>query len=395
MSHTAQLGGGEIALLRLIEGIDPSSFQVTVILFEDGPLVERLRRAGVGTEVIALGTLNDVTRTGATLVGSLQLATGALAFAPRLIRTLRRYRPDLLVANTLKAALFLSLVAPVVGSRWVWHLHDRLALDYLPARTAAVLRVIARHSPNHVVVNSLATRQTLGRIPFERTSVAYPGLERSAFTGRSVPPERVIGMLGRISETKGQREFVEAAATLLDRHPDTRFRIVGRALFQDGDYETSVRELVDSSPLAAHLEFAGWADDPSAEMKRLQILVHASPVAEPFGQVIIEAMAAGVPVIATAGGGVFEILDPEGQGHEITDGVRRSELGILVRPGDASALARAMVWALDHPEDVTAMAGRATTSAQLRFSIDEARSIVLAAWTSALRPPKRRPRAIR
>lgn len=387
MSHTAQLGGGEIALLRLLEGIDANAFEVRVMVFEDGPLVARLCQLGITTEVVSLGRLNDMTRTALTATSSLQTAAGVLVFAPRLITALRRHRPDLLVANTMKAALFLGLVTPLVGRRWIWHLHDRLASDYLPKRTARALRALARYSARHVVVNSIATRTTLGRISPSHVSVAYPGLQHSAFTGRATRSrERVIGMVGRVSATKGQLQFVEAAGAVLDRHPDVRFRIVGHALFQDGDYEAAVSALVDSSGLASRVELAGWSDDPTAEMECLQIFVHASPVPEPFGQVVIEAMARGVPVIATAAGGILEILDPDQEATEICDGVSRSKLGILVRPGDSPALARAILWALDHPDELPAMADRALASARERFTLDDARSTVQGAWRSALPP---------
>ncbi len=96
-------------------------------------------------------------------------------------------------------------------------------------------------------------------------------------------------------------------------------------------------------------------------------------------------MAAGVPVIASDAGGVPEIIDPEGRAEQVGPGVRRSELGMLVTPGDSRALAAAMSWALDHPEACAAMALAAQKSAADRFSIDLTASVVAAVWEGAAR----------
>jgi glycosyltransferase involved in cell wall biosynthesis len=216
-------------------------------------------------------------------------------------------------------------------------------------------------------------------------SVAYPGLEAAAFIPQPDRPEHtVVGILGRLSETKGQLEFVRAAAEVAASRPDVTFRIIGSALFRDSAYEEKVRDVASASHLGERLEFAGWTSDPGAALRQLSVLVHASPVPEPFGKVIAEAMAAGVPVIATAAGGVLEILDPTGQAEAVDNGVLSSELGVLVRPGDAHALALAITWVLEHPAAASAMARRARESALERFSIEETSRVISSAWDRAL-----------
>jgi glycosyltransferase involved in cell wall biosynthesis len=387
VNHTAQLGGGETALLRLLDAVDTERFALRAVLFDEGELMQRLEERGIPVEVVRLGRLNTVTRRqAASPLTLLRNGAQAMSFAPRLASAIKRHQPDLLVANTLKSASMLSLTSPLLATPWVWHLHDRLASDYLPRRTAALLRSVGAVMPRHVIVNSQATLQTLGRRGRARASVAYPGLGAAAFASEGVRPDSdVIGIVGRVSATKGQLEFVQAASSLLETHPTARFRIIGAALFQDGEYEKRVRDAVSDADLSHRLELAGWIADPGAAIRRLRLLVHASPVPEPFGQVVIEAMAAGVPVIATDAGGVPEILDPENSTERIGDGVRCTALGILVRPGDPQALATAMAWALDNPVKLAAMAGAAQRSARDRFSVEETAKIVESVWSGAAR----------
>ncbi|WP_127818532.1 glycosyltransferase, partial [Microbacterium sp. CPCC 204701] len=301
VSHTADVGGAEIALLRLLGARDHAAFDVSAIVLEDGAFPARLRAQGVPTQVIATPGLARVTRNeAAASIGALwRNAVGSLATSRTVRRMLREAGAELVVANSLKSAVIVAIARPR-GSEWVWHLHDRLAADYLPAPLVVGMRALARFGPRQVVANSRATAATLVGVPARRVVVAYPGLPPEAFAHRPGAPSAdlpTVGIVGRISETKGQRLFLEAARRVVSRTPGVRFRIIGGALFEDAPEERDLRALVSRSPeLAECVDWAGWVGDTNAELRRLSLAVHASPVPEPFGQVIVEAMAAGVPV---------------------------------------------------------------------------------------------------
>lgn len=390
VTHTAELGGAESALLRLLRVTDPDTFEVECVVLEAGPLVERLRSTGAEVHELPAGDVTRVTRTATVGSAGAVLRNGgdAARVAARLRRLIRRRRPDLVVANSLKSAVLVSLAAPAARTPWVWHLHDRVAEDYLPGPVATTLRALARLGPRRVVVNSHATAATLGTGAQRKVVVAYPGLPDEAFDapapgGRQSGP---VGIIGRVSSTKGQREFLAAAEAVGRQRPDVSFRVVGAALFEDAVVEEELRAATAASSVADRVAWTGWVDDPAGQLRDLSLLVHASPVPEPFGQVVTEAMAAGVPVVATEAGGVPEILDPDGRAEGVADGVRRSATGLLVRPGDADALARAIVWALDHPEVCRDAAARARDDARRRFGIEVTREAVARAWTAAVRP---------
>jgi glycosyltransferase involved in cell wall biosynthesis len=381
LDHTAQLGGAELALLRTCAALDPARVEVTVVLFADGPLAGRLRDAGVAVRVLALDpriAATDRAAAGRSAAGAARSAVATLPFVVRLARLLRSLRPDVVHTTSLKADLIGLPAAALARVPLVWHVHDRIAEDYLPAPVVRVLRTAARRGPRHVVVNSRATARTLLPLPRGWT-LAYPGLAPEQVAAdpaaRPVPAAPVIGLVGRVSPTKGQREFVEACALLAPRFPAARFRVVGAALFAEASYENELRDLVAARGLTDRVELTGFVADPVAAIDGLSVLVHASPVPEPFGQVVVEGMARGVPVVATSGGGVDEIATA-------ADGTARC---LLVPPRDVPALAAAIAQVLDRPEEAAARADRAWKDVQTEFAITQTAETLTGVWLRAAR----------
>jgi glycosyltransferase involved in cell wall biosynthesis len=291
-----------------------------------------------------------------------------LPFVVRLARLLRAWHPDVVHTTSLKADL-LGLAAGRLAHRpVVWHVHDRIAPDYLPGPVVRVFRAAARWGPTAVVANSAATAETL---PGARSlTVVHPGLAPEQIAAdiddRKGPVRPVVGLVGRISPTKGQLEFVRAAAHIAQRRPEVRFQVTGSALFGESAYEDRVRAEVERLGLGSVLTFTGFREDAGAVMDGLTVCVHASPVPEPFGQVVVEAMARGVPVVATSAGAVLEILDG-------------GRLGYLARPGDVHDLARAIERAFDDPgrSDVVQAAWK---EVQTRYTAQHSADAILAVW---------------
>lgn len=381
LDHTAQLGGAELALLRTCAALDPARVDVTVVLFADGPLAGRLRDAGVAVRVLPLDpriARTDRAAAGSSAAGALRSVAATWPFVVRLARLIRSLRPDVVHTTSLKADLIGLPAAALARRPLVWHVHDRIAEDYLPAPVARVLRVAARRGPRHVVVNSRATAATLLPLPRGWT-LAYPGLAPEQVAAdpaaRPAPAEPVIGLVGRVSPTKGQREFVEACALLADRFPSARFRVVGAPLFAEAAYADELEALVAQRGLTERVELTGFVADPVAAIDGLSVLVHASPVPEPFGQVVVEGMARGVPVVATSGGGVDEIATAP-------DGTARC---LLVPPRDVPALVAAIAEVLDRPEEAAARATRAWKDVQSDFTIAATADTLTRLWLRTAR----------
>lgn len=384
LDHTAQLGGAEIALQRLLAAVD-RSWTVSALLFRDGPLRLALEQSGVPVDILELrDRTSSQSRLGLTDPRVLLRAgTDSMAFSNSLAERLNSMGAELVVANSLKSAVLAELATWRGSTPWVWHLHDRIAPDYLPSPVARGLKGLARRA-THVVANSHEVARLTG-LPPSRVTVAYPGLPDEAFSDvRNVPNPPVFGLLGRISSTKGQREFIEAAAILRAKHTDARFQIVGQALFTDQAYEQEVRLLSTQLGLDDRLQWSGWARDPRAALDGFTALVHASPTPEPFGQVIVEAMARRVPVIATLSGGVPEILGVAA-GTLSQGTVLRTDRGYAVAPGDSAGLAAAMELVLENPESAGRMALQAFQVARKTFTISNTAATCTAAWARAVR----------
>lgn len=383
LDHTAQLGGGEIALLDLVRHLDRTLVTPIVVLGSHGPLEERLRDIA---EVHVLEMSTDVVHARKDALGSsslLQLkhVVSAAAYVLRLVDFIQANKIQLIHANSLKADILSGLAGKLTETPVIWHIRDRIAEDYLPAKVVTVLRQLCRSIPDYLIGNSLATVETL-HLNGARPSTAVPsGVNIEAYSSGAEESSRLesgsrngvtkIGLVGRICPWKGQHIFLRAAAEVHKRFPYTCFQVIGAALFKEQQYEMEMRDLAKELGIAHVVEFTGFRSDVPDLMRKLGILVHASTTGEPFGQVIVQGMAAGKPVVATNGGGVPEI---------VVDG----STGLLVPMGDVSAMAGAICNLLDFPAKAAEM-GRAGRQRVLdHFTIERTARKVEAVYVETL-----------
>ena len=155
---------------------------------------------------------------------------------------------------------------------------------------------------------------------------------------------------------KGQHIFIEATALVRNRFPEARFQIIGAPLFGEHEYEKALRRQVAELGVGDRVAFLGFREDVPALLAQADIVVHASTLGEPFGQVVIEGMAAGKPIVATNGGALPEIVLP-------------GETGLLVPMGDAPTLAVAIESLLANPSWGAALGAAGRRRVHERFTI--------------------------
>jgi glycosyltransferase involved in cell wall biosynthesis len=335
LDHVARLSGGEIALLRLLPHLD--RVNPHVVLAEDGPLVQQLHLEGISTELLLLTDSvlhlrkNEVDRRGLS-----PRVTGATAaYVVRLAVRLRQLRPDLVHANSLKAGVYGSLAARLAGIPMIWHVRDRIEEDYLPRTAVILVRRMTRYLATAVVANSKSTMQTLAAPskPVVIYSVLPEVMSHVAMRPRTNGRPLTFGIVGRLAPWKGQDLFLRAFAQAFPTG-DEQATVVGAALFGEDEFARGLPGLAATLAIADRVELRGHRADVWDELSRMDVLVHASVTPEPFGQVILEGMAAGVPVIAARAGGPAEIL-------------RDDVTGLLYEPASVGALAGAMKRMLD------------------------------------------------
>jgi len=372
LGHTAELSGGELALARLLPAL--RDIEPQVILAEEGPLVHRLRQNGVPVVVAPMARVTRNLRRDRVHPGRLPIGAvaGALVGIWQLTRRLRSDRPDIVHTNTLKAALYGGIAGRLAGVPVVWHLRDRIAVDYLPSPAVRLVRLAARVLPTAVIGNSAATLASLDGVtnctriyhavipsPVER-GTADPGPHDRPFT---------VGQVGRLAPWKGQDLFLRAFA-LSFPDGDARARIVGGALFGEDDWAQSLKELAAALGIEERVDFVGFTDDVNAEYARLDVFVHASVIPEPFGQVVFEAMAAGVPVVVPDAGGPGEVVT-----HE--------EDGLLYPMGDVPALG-VSICRLAADRDLRNRLGRVGQHRVEQFAPEKVADQVMQVYTSVL-----------
>jgi glycosyltransferase involved in cell wall biosynthesis len=378
VDHTALLRGDEPALLNLILSLNRERYVPLVVLFADGPLALRLAEVGIESYILPLAPKVAPSRNhNRDDIGRLQIKAiiSNMAQVGRLAQFIRQHHINIVHTNSLQADIIGGFAARLARVPVLWNAQDRSKTDYQSSPAASTFRWLCGWIPNYVVINSGATRETLNLKP-NPPGAAIPGRTYSrslrqfvqdgmqhtlaALADRS-DQERVarVGMVGRLTPWQGQHVFLRAAALVRQRFPKTVFQIIGAATLDEQKYEAKLHALVATLDLSKNVELTGFRSDVPKLISDLDVLIHASTVAGPCGQVILEGMAAGKPVVATDGGGVSEI---------VVDGVT----GFLVPIGDARAMAEAICRLLAAPEMAGQMGKRGFERACEHFAHEPA-----------------------
>jgi glycosyltransferase involved in cell wall biosynthesis len=337
LSHVARLSGAEIGLMRFVQAAH--EIDATVIVAEDGPLVDALRDVGARVEVLPLAAVAREARRADIGPGRAQALAAAhvAAYVPRLAARLRALRPHVVHAISLKSGVYASLAARLARRPMLWHLHDHLSPEYLRPSLAVVMRQLVTRLPDALAAPSRSCLASVGpgarRLPTAIVPFPVPIPGAAAMIR---PEVRCVGIVGRITPWKGQDVFLRGFARAFPED-DVRARVVGSALFGEEEYGEEIHRLAADLGIADRVDFVGFRTDIGAELQQLDLLVHASVLPDPLSTVVLEGMAAGVPTISANAGGHAEHVAEAGA-------------GLLFAPGDAGALAQALRRAADDRE---------------------------------------------
>jgi glycosyltransferase involved in cell wall biosynthesis len=294
-----------------------------------------------------------------SLVREVRPAADAVALV-ELVRLMRRIRPHVVHTHTAKAGVLGRLAArlarvPVVLHTYHGHVFEGYFAPWQARVFLAMERTVARWTDCLLAVSDRVRQDllALGVGRPEQFRVVPLGLDLARFLGSDAtrgalrselalhPGTPLVGIVARLVHIKAHEVFLNAAARVAREVPDTHFVVVG-----DGERRAELEALAGALGLGSRVHFLGWRRDldrlyPDLDVVGLTSRNEGSPVA------LIEAMAAGRPVVATSVGGVPDVVD---------DAVT----GYLVPSGDAAAVARAVVELLTDPRrgDKMGQAGR-------------------------------------
>jgi len=373
------LGGSLTGLYHLIRGLDRTHFRIGMALYEhkviesdlaqlhvavhhvhrrrlpkQHPLLERdayQKAKSVGAVRAGLGTGRQAAR----------LLAEELPAALALARVIRRERVDVVhLGNGLRANFDGILAALLTRTPIVCHVkgfEKYGARERWAARRTTTLVCMTRAVLDYCRSHGLHAPDE--RVVYDAVDEAWLRPRRAAADVRreiGIPPDApCIGIAGNIQEWKGQRVVVEALG-LLGEHPDVHCVIAGGVHRAGETYGAQLRDRMGALGLADRVHLIGFRADIPDVINAWDVVVHASVRPEPFGRVILEGMLLAKPVIATAAGGVPELIE---HGHT----------GFLVPPGDAPALADCLRRVLSAPDAARAIGARAQVWARQQFSL--------------------------
>jgi glycosyltransferase involved in cell wall biosynthesis len=172
--------------------------------------------------------------------------------------------------------------------------------------------------------------------------------------------DRVISNVGRLEWWKGQDYFLQAIAEIVPSYPNVKALLIGAPDHTQVGHEfhQKLQQMVQELNLSEHVLFTGFRSDVTDILRMSEIVVHSASEPEPFGRVVVEAMLVSRPVVATAAGGVLDIVQ-----DQVT--------GLLVPPKEATAMAHAIRQLLQDREKATRMGQDARKNAKERFSVKQ------------------------
>lgn len=335
--------GGEQQTLNLLKGLKKRNISSHLLCQPGCPMQERAKKAGIGVFPVAMRGEVD------------------LLASYRLRRLIKRFKYDIIHSHTSHAhslafwGSFGRKTSLLVTRRVDFSIfrHSFLYLSGIKYRHMTDFYIAISHKIKDVLVRD--------GVPRERVFVVHSGIDPERFTAATMDhlipefdlksKEPVVVNIAHLAGHKGQQYLVRAIPIVLAKIPSTRFFIVG-----EGELMNELQALAASLGLNKALIFTGFREDVGAFYHVADLFVMSS-VQEGLGTALIDALALGIPVVATNSGGIPEII-------------RDGETGRLVDPADPSALAEGIIELLTHRKRAKQMASCGQELVRQKFSID-------------------------
>jgi glycosyltransferase involved in cell wall biosynthesis len=349
ISSARSLGGGERHLADLANALTQRGHEVYAALPSRSPLRE---------ELSALPAQN---------IFSLRLRNALdIGSALELARLVREHRIEIVHAHVARDYPLAALAtrrnrrSKLIITRHVLFPLSKLhsvTLSHV-ARVICVSNAVKRVLSAQKIFNANKISVIPNGIDFRRLDASLENFDRDEFRKQmKIPPESLlIGTVGEIKKQKGHEDFLRAASLIARERTDAHFIIVGADSTSTGEHRASLERLIAELNLTDRVHLTGWLDDVAPLLAALDAYVSASHT-ESFGLAIVEAMALGLPIVATATEGAQEIINSD-------------DAGVLVPVSDVEAMASALLRLLEDANARKRTGTLARTTARTRFSLE-------------------------
>jgi len=314
-NHADMLGGGEHSFLDVVAGLK-GSWNVIALTPGTGDLYDRLRKRSVETRVSSLSSIRP------------WLLHKSLADLRRILDCCRVHHASLIYANGSRAAMYGGLAAKILQIPMIWHC--RIA-DPDPRLDPVLQRLSAR-----IITNSRATAARFPAACRPKVRLVYNGIDIDRFSTADIPTPagipaawKNILMVSRVSRWKRHDLAVAAFESIAGDFPDAHLLFVGDKDPHDPAWWNAMQMRTRRSSFSDRIHWIGPKRDVRPWYAAAFVLALPS-TNEPFGPVVVEAMASGVPVVAARSGGLPEIITHGKDGFLFTPG-SASDLGDFAR----------------------------------------------------------------
>jgi len=379
----SQDGGSTLSLYELLKGLNQKSFKPLVLFYAPNSYTRNFESLGVKTITLldrlpvfsvksskrdiakSLGHYSRFASTGYRSTKQIYLlAKNDLPVIRKISRIIKNESIDIIHHNnSLPRNRSAIVAAKIINIPQVCHV--RMFHDL-----SIVEKCIARWIHSFIYISKAIRQSYISQgIPSEKGSVIFNPVNEDVSVAKDqatqirnefeiTQQDRLIVNVGRLDWWKGHDYFIKAISIVSKSNPYIKALIVGPAVSTPicCDYYKRLQKLVAEMKLSRHVIFTGFRSDIPQLMAASDIVVHSSSEPQPFGRVVVEGMLAGRPVIATAGGGVLDIIE-----DKVT--------GLLVPMKDAEAMAKAIKYILKSPEDAQQIGLQAQKSAKYRFNV--------------------------
>lgn len=341
IDEIGRIDGAEVVLLNLLAKLDRNKFVPEVVCGSNGELVNRLKDLDITVHVLPIPEVpkrNPNSAPLANLIYLIYFLLKGFSFQIELYKLIVKLNPEIIHTNSLLANVLGTFPAKIALKKLIWHEHNIQPKGF--RRT--FVNILSLCTDKIIVISDAVSNVYCGAIRRRKVLKIYNGLDLSLFSSNSshksirhefsIPRNfKIVAITAVLRPWKGHDVFLNAAKIVLENYKAVRFMVVGGEVFsRDRGYKKKLEDLVHNLDMDGYVTFTGYRNDIPDILNSIDILVSSTILPEPFSLIVLEAMAAAKPVVATNTGGVPEVVDD-------------SVTGLLVNPNDASSMADAIL----------------------------------------------------
>ena len=362
LDQFSHAGGAQLCLRDLMPEMKGRRWNIVLMAPGEGELTRWCRHSNIPVYPLPLGSYPSG---GRSFTDCLRYSADAARSVAAIKAVIGECRIDAIYINGPRILpCLLNVARPTV-----FHAHS-IVTSPLGRRLAAWC---LRHMNARTIAASRLVAESYGKPNAFQFRVIYNGVPDTGFEMRSFlrRPAR-IGMIGRIAPEKGNVDFVRAGRLIRN----AQFFVYGASLHSDPEYAARVRRMAEGVPM----EFRGWTNDVADAFRNIDVLAVPSTAVEASTRVIMEAFAAGTPVVAYPSGGIPEIIEND-------------RTGVLTKTADYRLLAREICDLLKDPHRMRMLAAAGRIEWERRFTVNAFRNRICSFIESCVKESCFKPRA--